>query len=161
MQLVSVPEAHGGRPPPPRHCPLQALSAEQLAVLASTVACWCMLRADSLLPSRFLKLQGLSALQIVTKLKCSAERFKWLWAIQGVLEKIMLRECKTVAETFVSYCSRIAHEGAAAVCPTICFSEACRLSAMPMMRSCLLLPCLHALATLLAALRAAALGGAA
>ena len=56
-------------------------------------------------------------LQVVTKIKCSAERFKWLWAIQGVLEKIMLRECKTVAETFVGYCGRLAREGAAAVGP--------------------------------------------
>lgn len=57
----------------------------------------------------------MAAAQIVTKLKCSAERFKWLWAIQGALEKIMLRECKHVAETFVAYCSRLVHEGAAVV----------------------------------------------
>ena len=68
----------------------------------------------------------------MTKLKCSAERFKWLWAIQGVLEKIMLRECKTVAETFVSYCSRLAHEGAVAVCPTLARPH--RLSAMHRVR---------------------------
>ena len=50
-----------------------------------------------------------------TRLKCSAEQFKWLWAIRGIVEKIMLRECRTVAETFVGYCSRLAAEGAAKV----------------------------------------------
>ena len=49
--------------------------------------------------------------QVETRLKCSAEQFKWLWAIRGIVEKIMLRECRTVAETFVGYCSRLAAEG--------------------------------------------------
>ena len=50
-------------------------------------------------------------MQVETRLKCSAEQFKWLWAIRGIIEKIMLRECRTVAETFVGYCSRLAAEG--------------------------------------------------
>ena len=53
--------------------------------------------------------------QVETRLKCSAEQFKWLWAIRGIVEKIMLRECRTVAETFVGYCGRLAAEGAARV----------------------------------------------
>ena len=50
--------------------------------------------------------------QVCTKLKCSAEQFKWLWAIRSIVEKIMLRECRTVADRFVDYCKRAAKEGA-------------------------------------------------
>lgn len=51
-------------------------------------------------------------MQVCTKLKCSAEQFKWLWAIRSIVEKIMLKECRTVAERFVDYCKRVAKEGA-------------------------------------------------
>ncbi|KAK9915716.1 hypothetical protein WJX75_003077 [Coccomyxa subellipsoidea] len=50
--------------------------------------------------------------KVCTKLKCSAEQFKWLWAIRSIVEKIMLRECRTVADRFVDYCKRAAKEGA-------------------------------------------------
>ena len=50
--------------------------------------------------------------QVCTKLRCSAEQFKWLWAIRSIVEKIMLRECRTVAERFVDYCKRVVKEGA-------------------------------------------------
>lgn len=49
--------------------------------------------------------------QVRTKLRCSAEKFKWLWAIRGMIEKIMLKECKIVAEKFVDYCRRVARDG--------------------------------------------------
>jgi hypothetical protein len=49
--------------------------------------------------------------QVCTKLRCSAEQFKWLWAIRSIIERIMLRECRTVAETFVEYAKKVAKEG--------------------------------------------------
>ncbi|BDA44018.1 hypothetical protein COCOBI_05-2020 [Coccomyxa sp. Obi] len=52
------------------------------------------------------------ACKVCTKLRCSAEQFKWLWAIRSIIEKIMLRECRTVAERFVEYCKRVVKEGA-------------------------------------------------
>ncbi|CAL8470004.1 g9546 [Coccomyxa elongata] len=52
------------------------------------------------------------ACKVCTKLRCSAEQFKWLWAIRSIVEKIMLRECRTVAERFVEYCKRVVKERA-------------------------------------------------
>ena len=45
---------------------------------------------------------------------CSAASLKWLWGVQGAVEKILLSQCETMASTFVAYIARRAAEGAGA-----------------------------------------------
>ncbi len=56
-------------------------------------------------------------MQLTTKLTCTAEGLKWLWALRGVIERVMVGQCKMVAETFVAFASRVSREGLNVVCP--------------------------------------------
>lgn len=71
----------------------------------------CFANTNSFSAARMV-IQRKVTMQVCTKLRCSAEQFKWLWAIRSIVEKIMLRECRTVAERFVEYCKRVVKEGA-------------------------------------------------
>ena len=53
----------------------------------------------------------MAPLQLTTNLTCTAEGLKWLWAMRGAIERIMIGQCKVVAETFVDFCGRACREG--------------------------------------------------
>jgi hypothetical protein len=49
--------------------------------------------------------------QVHSQVACTAEGLKWLWALRGVIERVMVAQCKMVAETFVAFAARVSREG--------------------------------------------------
>ncbi|KAK9836260.1 hypothetical protein WJX81_000302 [Elliptochloris bilobata] len=54
---------------------------------------------------------GVPGCKVTTKVTCTAEGLKWLWALRGAVERVMVAQCKEVAETFVAFCGRACREG--------------------------------------------------
>ena len=48
------------------------------------------------------------ALQIYTHMECSADNFKFLWMIRGLIEKEMIKQTKRVTNSFVNFIGDIA-----------------------------------------------------
>lgn len=58
------------------------------------------------------------AVQIYTHMECSADNFKFLWMIRGLIEKEMIKQTKRVTNSFVDFIGGIAKgaPGAEALC---------------------------------------------
>ncbi len=54
---------------------------------------------------------GACGAQVHSQVACTAEGLKWLWALRGVIERVMVAQCKMVAETFVAFAARVSREG--------------------------------------------------
>lgn len=67
------------------------------------------LRTESLVPC-FPTFQAYTA-QVLTQLACTADGLKWLFTLRGVIERVMVAQCKVIAETFVAFCGRVCRDG--------------------------------------------------
>lgn len=48
---------------------------------------------------------------MLTQLACTADGLKWLFTLRGVIERVMVAQCKVIAETFVAFCGRVCRDG--------------------------------------------------